>query len=129
MKRVCPPLHIFKHVADSIVCHFCPAMNETQKLLTPVAARRSGLQLRPILCGSGGNVRRSHSQAPEADVAGHTEGTSLPAQSCLRDWQVVRRSEPGFRMVCVECGVTPDLLRLPWARASEEARTPPPVSC
>lgn len=79
MKRVCSPLDIFKHVTDSIVCDFCPAMNEPQKLLTPVAAWRSRLQLRPVPCGSGGNLLRSCSQAPEADVARHPEGTSLPS--------------------------------------------------
>ena len=72
---------------------------------------------------------RSRSQAPEANVAGHPEGTSLSVQSCLGDWQVVPRSEPGFRMVCVKCGVTPELLRCPWACVREEARNPPPVSC
>ena len=104
-------------------------MNETQKLLTPVAAWRSRLQLHPVPRGSGDNVLRSRSQAPEANVAGHPEGTSLSVQSCLGDWQVVPRSEPGFRMVCVKCGVTPELLRCPWACVREEARNPPPVSC
>lgn len=31
MKRA----YIFKHVTGSIMCHFCYAMNETQKPLTP----------------------------------------------------------------------------------------------
>ena len=74
MKSVCSTLHIFKDVTDSIVRRFCPAMNETQKPLTPAAAWRSRLQLRPIPPGSGGNVLRSRSQAPEADVAGHLKG-------------------------------------------------------